>query len=620
MRSLRYLAGIIIATLVVWGLFLSGSHGVLPGPSVARADTGEYVITDEDLLGPCGLTEQEAGYVGDVIQLSFARAADLAGWIDVLQGLDAYGSVEMNEAVEELNNILKWQRELEADIKACAGIGFGLASDSGASGSPVAPGGAVVAMAQGRRAALPRRVKQDMARTRALLKRGQQDQKTLDAARKAVKTDTQKHDHVARHQDLETALSAAEDGITTVENLKASVARLVRDYHRAGLKPVVYTRTQAKALISYVSQHGNLPRSFRRQLAKAGFNSDRINAVTDLVGNSSPGDLVIHYPDDYVSPAYKKTFNTLHRSFAALAQTMRQALVDIAPACSIDYTPTNPTTALGRNTVHFNANANDDIDGGLVSYRWNFGDGSPVSTAASPQHTFAPRGTADSPVPYHVTLTVTENDGSKTCTDSNDVPVVHNYPPEVYYGYVAGSAAYQVVFNGSVDDNLDGGSVDKITWDFGDGTVVGPEDPTDANLNPVHTYTHSGLYYVTLTATDTDGNQTDKSTAYTDTFGVQVGPAASFYVGDPGAAPDQANNLAGTPTQFNDSSGLDFNGDPVVKWSWDFGDGTNPDADANPTHQYAAPGTYHVTLTVTDSLGQTDETPVQDVDVPLASQ
>jgi len=40
----------------------------------------------------------------------------------------------------------------------------------------------------------------------------------------------------------------------------------------------------------------------------------------------------------------------------------------------------------------------------------------------------------------------------------------------------------------------------------------------------------------------------------------------------------------------------------VVSWHWDFGDGLSS-SDQSPSHTYAAPGTYHVALTVTDNGG-----------------
>lgn len=45
--------------------------------------------------------------------------------------------------------------------------------------------------------------------------------------------------------------------------------------------------------------------------------------------------------------------------------------------------------------------------------------------------------------------------------------------------------------------------------------------------------------------------------------------------------------------------------DDIITRSWDFGDG-NVSADANPTHSYAAAGSYNVSLTTTDATGLSD--------------
>jgi PKD repeat protein len=62
---------------------------------------------------------------------------------------------------------------------------------------------------------------------------------------------------------------------------------------------------------------------------------------------------------------------------------------------------------------------------------------------------------------------------------------------------------------------------------------------------------------------------------------------------------------------FTDAS-VDSDGNVVAR-SWDFGDGTTSDTQ-DPSHTYAADGTYSVSLTVTDDDGATDSTS-QDVTV-----
>jgi 6-phosphogluconolactonase (cycloisomerase 2 family) len=60
---------------------------------------------------------------------------------------------------------------------------------------------------------------------------------------------------------------------------------------------------------------------------------------------------------------------------------------------------------------------------------------------------------------------------------------------------------------------------------------------------------------------------------------------------------------AGSPSSFDASASSDSDGQ-VVRFDWDFGDGTVvADAGAKPLHTYAAPGSYTASVTVTDNAG-----------------
>lgn len=103
------------------------------------------------------------------------------------------------------------------------------------------------------------------------------------------------------------------------------------------------------------------------------------------------------------------------------------------------------------------------------------------------------------------------------------------------------------------------------------------------------------------------------------TFQLPGGPVAAKYVrirllsnrGDPTYTSVEqfkvytTQQSAGSTFEFEDRS-ADPDAD-LVSRSWDFGDGSGSTL-ASPTHTYAAPGSYAVTLTVTDSRGHTSST------------
>jgi PKD repeat protein len=125
-------------------------------------------------------------------------------------------------------------------------------------------------------------------------------------------------------------------------------------------------------------------------------------------------------------------------------------------------------------------------------------------------------------------------------------------------------------------------------WEFGDGT-------TSTETNPAVTYAAEGVYSVTLTVTD-DAGESDVMTK-----SVTVSPVAN-------SAP-LAGFTLGRCTVTVACGFTDISTHPsgtIAGWRWNFGDGATS-TDANPSHIYAAAGTYDVTLEVTDAAGRSDD-------------
>lgn len=135
--------------------------------------------------------------------------------------------------------------------------------------------------------------------------------------------------------------------------------------------------------------------------------------------------------------------------------------------------------------------------------------------------------------------------------------------------FTSSSSANTVTFN-----NTSTGATSYF-WDFGDGN-------SSNQASPSHTYNNIGNYNVCLIADN--GNCAD-----TTCMVIATGCPAPTAIWS-----SSANNLT---VSFTDMS-LSTNS----TWVWDLGDG-NTTGLQNPTHTYAAPGTYQVCLTVTDSCG-----------------
>jgi PKD repeat protein len=243
----------------------------------------------------------------------------------------------------------------------------------------------------------------------------------------------------------------------------------------------------------------------------------------------------------------------------------------------------NPPTAAFSSlcadlSCSFDASASVDSDGTIVSYAWDFGDGSSGSGITA-NYNYPADGT------YLVTLTVTDDAGASASV-SHSVSVTSatttNQLPVADFTFSCTELACSFDATSSIDPD---GSIVSFAWDFGDGT-------TATGSTAPHAYAADGSYTVTLTVTDSAGAIDSVSQVVSVAATVNQAPTASFTF----ACTDLACNFDGASSSDPDGS--------IAGYAWNFGDGATATG-MTATHTYAAAGTYSVTLTVTDDLGAT---------------
>ena len=133
--------------------------------------------------------------------------------------------------------------------------------------------------------------------------------------------------------------------------------------------------------------------------------------------------------------------------------------------------------------------------------------------------------------------------------------------------------------------------ISTYAFNFGDGTTVGPQ----ASSTATHAYSTGGVFPVTVTVTDSAGDNAQATVSET------VGqPVAALTVTPSAGNPPLAVTASGSAS--SDASGV-----AITAYTFNFGDGTIIGPQASPTagHTYTTTGGYTVSLTVTDVTGAT---------------
>jgi PKD repeat protein len=159
------------------------------------------------------------------------------------------------------------------------------------------------------------------------------------------------------------------------------------------------------------------------------------------------------------------------------------------PIANFSGTPTNGYIPLSVTFTDLSSNS-------PTSWAWDFGD-SGTSTAQNPTHSYSAAGT------YTVALTVTNAGGSDTNTKTNYITITVPVPVANFTASdTDGTVPHSVTFTDTSTN-----TPTSWAWDFGDGHVSTAQNPT-------HVYTETGVYTVTLTATNAGGSDSETKINY----------------------------------------------------------------------------------------------------------
>lgn len=314
--------------------------------------------------------------------------------------------------------------------------------------------------------------------------------------------------------------------------------------------------------------------------------------MLDASASYDPGDDVLQHRWDFENDGtwdtpYTNSPTATHTWYDDYSGTVKVEVYDgtytETDTSTVTVNNVAPSVSLGPDisidegeTVHFAGSVYDPGTLDTHTYDWDFGDGG-TSTAENPSYSYIDDGS------WTVTLTVTDDDGG-IGTDSMLV-TVQNVAPTVNAGQDTTINEGDTVFFGATIEDP-GSDTHTYSWDFGDSGTS--SDPT-----PSHTYEDNGIFTVTLTVTDDDGDVGTDSLTMTV---LNVAPTA--YLG-PDFAVDEGSavTLSATAT---DPSPLD-----TLSFEWDLDDDGLFDDDTGQTasHTWYDDGVYTVNVKVTDDDG-----------------
>ena len=234
---------------------------------------------------------------------------------------------------------------------------------------------------------------------------------------------------------------------------------------------------------------------------------------------------------------------------------------DVTVHAEVAPPPNQPPTAaftwtVNDLTVAFDATTSTD-DKGVVSYAWDFGDGS-TGTGVQVTHTYTTYGIKT------VTLTVADLEGL-TNSVTHDVVLIESIPKPVASFTTTVSGA-TVTVDGSASTSSPGTTIMAYMWDFGDMVI-------STGVTHPHLYIATGTYAITLVVMDSLGVSSDplvKTVSVTNgnpppfpyiVYGVTLGSGATPISGCQVSITDSRTGetyIGGTPSDADGAFSIDI--------------------------------------------------------------
>lgn len=260
---------------------------------------------------------------------------------------------------------------------------------------------------------------------------------------------------------------------------------------------------------------------------------------------------------------------------AGLFDTTYHVMVEVSNACGIS-TAMDTVTVLSRPVAGFGIPVDDGCGpleisfantslGNADSYFWNFGNGFTSQDSLPGMQVYTTPDTAATT--YLIELIASNSCGSDTSFQELLVNPSNVTP---FFGVDTTQGCVPLSVNFTNYSSF--GS--SVSWNFGDGT-------TSDQTNPVHTFEAPGYYTVyqyALTACSEDSTS----------INIEVLPSPeALFSHPPVICPDQDVTFTNASSDFQTVF-------------WDFGDGNNSTA-IDPVHHYEEPGTYLVTMIISNT-------------------